>query len=162
MQGAFGIIFRNNNKEVLLVKRRDMPIWVLPGGGLEHGESPEQTTTREVYEETGYEVVINRKVGEYRYHGSNKINYTFVCIIQGGVQTLSRESKAIEYFDITKLPDMMSPFARVMIEDALCNRTNIVKFTFEKLPASFWIKGLLHPWVFFKYLLTRVGIHWNT
>ena len=162
MQGAFGIIFRNNNKEVLLVKRRDMPIWVLPGGGLEQGESPEQAAIREVYEETGYEVVINRRAGEYKYHRSNKISYTFVCMVQSGVQTLSKESKAIEYFDTTKLPNMMSPFAQVMIEDALSISTEIVKFTFEKLPTSFWIKGLLHPWVFFKYLLTRVGIHWNT
>jgi len=162
MDGAFGIILKNKYKEALLVKRRDMPVWVLPGGGLEQGETPEQGVVREVYEETGYKVVVNRKVGEYKYPGSNEVNYTFVCTIKGGVKTFSKESKVIEYFDIDNLPDMMSPYASVMIKDALKKETGIVKQTFDKFPISFWVKGLLHPWAFFKYLLTRIGVHWNT
>ncbi len=34
--------------------------WALPGGGLDPGESPAEGVLREVYEETGQEVVIDR------------------------------------------------------------------------------------------------------
>jgi ADP-ribose pyrophosphatase YjhB (NUDIX family) len=34
--------------------------WTLPGGGLEHGEDPRAAVVREVEEETGYEVEIER------------------------------------------------------------------------------------------------------
>jgi 8-oxo-dGTP pyrophosphatase MutT (NUDIX family) len=30
-----------NNSKILLIKRRDIPVWVLPGGGIDQGESPE-------------------------------------------------------------------------------------------------------------------------
>jgi len=162
MDGAFGIILKNNREKILLVKHRDMPIWVLPGGGLEQGETPEQAVIREVYEETGLEVVVNKKVGEYKYPGSDKVNHTFVCTKQGGVYTLSKESKEIEYFNVGNLPDMISPFAVVMMGDALHNKNIVVKRILNKLPISFWIKGLLHPWALFKYLLVKIGIHWNT
>lgn len=37
--------------------------WTLPGGGLEAGEDPEAAASREVYEETGYRVEIDRLLG---------------------------------------------------------------------------------------------------
>lgn len=37
--------------------------WVLPGGGVEHGESPEDAVRREVEEETGYRCRIVALVG---------------------------------------------------------------------------------------------------
>jgi 8-oxo-dGTP diphosphatase len=32
--------------------------WMLPGGGVEHGEHPEETVVRELREETGYHVTV--------------------------------------------------------------------------------------------------------
>ncbi|NIK55443.1 NUDIX hydrolase [Kribbella shirazensis] len=37
--------------------------WTLPGGGVELGEDPFDTVTREVAEETGYESVVERLLG---------------------------------------------------------------------------------------------------
>jgi 8-oxo-dGTP diphosphatase len=34
--------------------------WMLPGGGLEHGEPPEAAVVRELAEETGYRVQVER------------------------------------------------------------------------------------------------------
>lgn len=33
-------------------------VWTLPGGGVDHGEHPEESLRREVYEETGLEIDV--------------------------------------------------------------------------------------------------------
>ena len=38
-------------------------LWTLPGGGLEHAEDPFDTVRREVAEETGYTVEVERMLG---------------------------------------------------------------------------------------------------
>lgn len=40
-----------------------VPEWVLPGGGVEHGEDPYDTVVREVAEETGYRVEVTGLLG---------------------------------------------------------------------------------------------------
>lgn len=42
---------------------REFAGWTLPGGGMEHGESPEQTCRREVFEETGFTVDLVELLG---------------------------------------------------------------------------------------------------
>lgn len=37
--------------------------WVVPGGGIDHGEDPYDATIRELVEETGYEVEIDALIG---------------------------------------------------------------------------------------------------
>src|SRR4030043_1150523 len=64
--------------KILLIKRDTVPFkgyWALPGGRAEPGETVEQTIVREVKEETGLDVAVVRKIGEYHEQG-----------IQGGVE----------------------------------------------------------------------------
>jgi 8-oxo-dGTP diphosphatase len=160
--GSFGIIFDNNKNKVLLVKRRDMPVWVLPGGHAEADETPEQTVLREVKEETGFSVVVLEKVGEYLYPNRKDLNYVFICQITSGIATVSGESKAIKYFALDKLPDLISPYAPKMIDDALSDSPRPTRYQFGQIPLKNRLKALKHPWAFFKYLLVRMGIHWNS
>lgn len=54
---AYAICVRDG--QVLLARSPGpggVPEWVLPGGGMEHGEDPHDTVVREVEEETGYRV----------------------------------------------------------------------------------------------------------
>jgi 8-oxo-dGTP diphosphatase len=39
------------------------PLWTMPGGGVELDETPEDGVVREVREETGYDVVLERLLG---------------------------------------------------------------------------------------------------
>jgi len=48
MDGAFGLVFGRSLNEILLVKRRDVPVWVVPGGGIEKNETPEDAVVREI------------------------------------------------------------------------------------------------------------------
>lgn len=50
------------NGRVLMVRlqRPGRSFWVLPGGAIEDGESPQEAAIREVREETGLEVAIDR------------------------------------------------------------------------------------------------------
>lgn len=42
--------------------------WTLPGGGVDHGEHPEDSLRREVREETGLEVVVGAILGVFSRH----------------------------------------------------------------------------------------------
>lgn len=161
MDGSFGIIFSENESKVLLVRRRDIPIWVLPGGGIEVEETSPLAVVREIFEETGFHAEVIRKTAEYKY-SNGKINHVFECKVVGGVKTLSEESKEIEYFNVSNLPKMISPYTQEFINDALTHNPDLIVKSVKKIPMSYWVKGVIHPWALFKYLLTKLGIHWNT
>jgi ADP-ribose pyrophosphatase YjhB (NUDIX family) len=63
-QSSSVVVF-NAKQEILLVLREDARVWALPAGGLEPGETFEQAAIREVREETGYDVELERLVGKY-------------------------------------------------------------------------------------------------
>jgi len=46
----------HQRKEVFLVFRSDFPVWVLTGGGIEEGETPQEAAIREAKEETGLDI----------------------------------------------------------------------------------------------------------
>lgn len=59
-----GCLF-NEQGEVLLQRRGDSNTWGFPGGAVEIGETPEQAAVREVKEETGLDVEIEKLLGVY-------------------------------------------------------------------------------------------------
>jgi 8-oxo-dGTP diphosphatase len=57
-----------SDNKILLIKRNTIPFkgyWALPGGRMDPGENIAQTIVREVKEETGLNVTIEDKIGEY-------------------------------------------------------------------------------------------------
>lgn len=72
------------NDKVVLIKRvkADCVYFVFPGGGIEEGETPEEATKRETYEELGVLIYIQEKFGEVEFNGTE---YYFQAVIVDGV-----------------------------------------------------------------------------
>lgn len=69
---AFAVIFGEVDR-VLLCHRRDMDLWNLPGDGVESGEISTETIIREVKEETGLDVAIEKSTASMA--NSTKTNW---------------------------------------------------------------------------------------
>jgi len=66
--GAYAVLIDDEARILLaLWNQADPPVWTLPGGGAEPGETPEEAAVREVREETGYDVELVRLLGEDRF-----------------------------------------------------------------------------------------------
>jgi 8-oxo-dGTP diphosphatase len=78
IRAAGGVVHRVRNdgtREVAIIHRPKYDDWTLPKGKLELGESVEDAAVREVLEETGFAVEIERRIGEASYrdrHGRPK------------------------------------------------------------------------------------------
>jgi len=78
-----GSVVLIENKKIGLIKRiRDGSVYfVFPGGGIEEGETPEEATKREAFEELGVEVKVKECIAKIEYNGTQ---YFFLSeIIQG-------------------------------------------------------------------------------
>jgi 8-oxo-dGTP diphosphatase len=68
--GAYAVLFRDD----MILLTRISPIgfppgyWTLPGGGVDHGESPNEAVRRELYEEAGIEARAVRLVDVHDVH----------------------------------------------------------------------------------------------
>ena len=103
-ESVAAILFDPTKEKILLIKRRDIPVWVMPGGGIDCGESPENATIREIFEETGYEAKIVRQVAKYL--PTNKLTtttYFYECAIHSGSPSITVESSSIAFFPLTSL-----------------------------------------------------------
>jgi 8-oxo-dGTP pyrophosphatase MutT (NUDIX family) len=86
-----GIIMRNG-KALLMHRFKDgCEYYVFPGGGIEEGETPEETVIRELLEETQVEMRISRLVYKVSYD-SGENQYYYLCEYVSGVPALRPDS----------------------------------------------------------------------
>ncbi len=161
-QAVYGIVFNETRTEVLLIKRLDIPVWVLPGGGLDPGELPETGAVREVLEETGFLSEAVRKVAEYLpVNKMTQFSHLFECRIVSGSARTGAETKEVRFFPLNALPDLPPPYEG-WIRDAAANHTAVLRKKIEGV--SYWVFFkllILHPILVGRYLLTKLGIHIN-
>ena len=65
VRATSGVVLRDEDGRVLLVRRAHDDAWGIPGGGLEPGESWTDAALRECREETGWEARIDELMGIY-------------------------------------------------------------------------------------------------
>jgi len=80
-----GAVIADADGRLVLVRRANPPhagLWSLPGGRVERGETREQAVVREVAEETGLRVHVERRVGRVSIGDYDVVD--FACRIVGG------------------------------------------------------------------------------
>jgi len=130
LRPSVAAVILNGDGHVLLQRRSDNGLWAVPGGAVEIGESVSVAILREVREETGLTVEIERLVGVYsdptlqvvRYADGNVVHYIialFACRILGGRLRTCAESLDLQLFDPARLPEDMLAMHRMLVRDAL-------------------------------------------
>lgn len=157
-----GVLFSPDRTSILLIKRRDVPVWVLPGGGIDPGESPEEAVVREILEETGFTVKMDRLVGDYiPINRLTKRTHLYECVILDGSPTIGSETRDIRFFPLDKLPLLPPPYLE-WIQDAYPRNLPIQK---RLVSVNYWtlIKNfILHPTLVIRFLLSRIGLNINS
>lgn len=155
---AIGIVLNEDKTQVLLVQRKDIPIWVLPGGGLENQETAESAVMREIREETGLSIEIERQSAEYTpINRLSALTFVFVCQIKEGIPTLSSETRAIRFFQLNQLPSLFFDIHREWLTDALSHSSIVVRKPLSQITYKAFARYLFfHPTLTLRYLWTRI------
>jgi len=113
-----GVVFRDN--EILLVREAQDGLWTLPGGWADPNESPSESVTREISEESGFTTrarkllaVFDRsKHGHVPPHPFHVYKLLIHCEIESGAPRPSLETLDVAFFPEDKIPELS--LARVM------------------------------------------------
>lgn len=99
--------------KILLVRERSDGRWSLPGGFADINYSPAEVAEKEVAEEAGLEVKVNRLlavVDTNRHNfpplGFHYYKFIILCDLIGGELQSSEETEEAEFFDPDSLPEL--------------------------------------------------------
>lgn len=105
------VVMKEN--KILLVKEKIDGKWSLPGGWCDIGFSPSQMAKKEIWEEAGYEVTVEKLLALFdkECHGHPKDIYHiyklfFKCKVIGGEGLAGMETSDVGYFSIDALPPL--------------------------------------------------------
>jgi ADP-ribose pyrophosphatase YjhB (NUDIX family) len=103
---------------VLVIKRDDNGHWEAPGGVLELGESFEAGVRREVLEETGLDVAVERLTGVYKNLTHGIVALVYRCRPTGGEPHATEEARDIRWMTREEAGSAMTPAFGVRVLDA--------------------------------------------
>lgn len=112
-----GIVVRDDDR-VLVIKRDDNGHWEAPGGVLELDESFEAGVQREVLEETGLEVIVERLTGVYKNLTHGIVALVYRCRPAGGEPHATEEAREILWMTKEEVQSAMVPAFGVRVLDA--------------------------------------------
>ena len=118
-----GIVVRDDGR-VLVVCRRDNHHWEPPGGVLELGETFAQGVRREVLEETGIEVQVERLTGVYKNMPRGIVSLVSRCAPVGGQPTPTDEALSVRWLSIEEIRQRMDPAYVVRVTDAFADHAS--------------------------------------
>ncbi|WLR58768.1 NUDIX hydrolase [Guptibacillus hwajinpoensis] len=120
-----------NDQGDLLMIRNETDEWAVPSGEIEKGETPEMCCIREVMEETGYQVAIEKPlfVKDQDVNGMHVTTYYYEVNVVGGMLSLDdslEDVKEIEWKTIDEVEEISHAYP----EDA----AYLTNYLYEKTP----------------------------
>lgn len=113
-QAVRAIVVKDGQLLVIHRNKFGKEYYTLPGGGIDPGETPEQAMIRELYEETGISVVLDRLVIVEEAGDPFGVQYMYLCTYQNGEPVLHPDSEEAQ---INKLgQNMYTPLWLAMSE----------------------------------------------
>lgn len=111
--------------------RNETDEWAVPSGEIEKGETPEMCCIREVMEETGYQVAIEKPlfVKDQDVNGMHVTTYYYEVNVVGGMLSLDdslEDVKEIEWKTIDEVEEISHAYP----EDA----AYLTNYLYEKTP----------------------------
>ncbi|GGC67279.1 NUDIX domain-containing protein [Hoyosella rhizosphaerae] len=125
------VVIANDDGEVLLARRSDNRLWAVVSGILEPGEEPSCAAQREVLEEIGVRVALDRITSVdvtpvVTYSNGDQCQYLDICfsakIVDGTPHVADDENIEVRWFSVNALPDDMTETSRDRIAHALAQR----------------------------------------
>ncbi|MFE4514259.1 NUDIX hydrolase [Kitasatospora sp. NPDC056783] len=113
-----GVVVREDGR-VLAIRRADNGTWEPPGGVLELDEAIEDGVRREVYEETGIKVGVERLTGVYKNLSRGIVALVFRCRPESGAERLSDEAIEVDWLTPAEASEWMAEVYAVRVLDAL-------------------------------------------
>jgi len=99
--------------KILLVQERRDERWAMPGGWADVGDIPSEMVAREVWEESGFEIVPRKVVAVFDANrGGRPLEFfhaykiIFLCDITGGEARPSDETMDVGFFSFDQLPPL--------------------------------------------------------
>lgn len=138
--GGVRVVIRFEDDSILMVRQQhpEREIWLLPGGGIEEGETSDMAAVREVKEETGLDVEIERMlwhVEQLKEDGEQRYVNFFLARHIGGDPELGmdpefdesgqvlREVKIVSLEELRSLPNVYPEFLRDELPDLAAYET---------------------------------------
>ena len=128
-----GCVIKDDQDRVLLLHRNtpNLTQWEIPGGKLDPGEDESTTAMRELREEMGVEVRLERQLGTRCFveDGCAMVYTWFLATIASGTpQARERIHDRCEFLKITDLAGMLdelSPNTRNFLDEISCGRIEL-------------------------------------
>jgi 8-oxo-dGTP pyrophosphatase MutT (NUDIX family) len=125
---AGGVVYRliEGRIQVALAHRRSPPLWALPKGTPDAGETVEETAVRETREETGLNVEIERPLSSIRYffvRGTTRFNksvhFFLMRAVGGSPDDHDAEFDEVRWVDLPEALALMTHATeRSVVEEA--------------------------------------------
>ncbi|MEU4764626.1 NUDIX hydrolase [Actinosynnema sp. NPDC023794] len=112
-----GIVVDDSDR-VLVIRRRDNGHWEAPGGVLELAESFEDGVRREIAEESGITVEVERLTGVYKNITRGVVALVFRCRPLTMNTTTTDEASAVRWMTRDEVREHLDPAYAIRVFDA--------------------------------------------